>query len=61
VFTVAQRPQALEKTGKGRHDSHVSRDWLEDHGGNLFRVAGEDGFDRGEIVVASQQCVAGCA
>ncbi len=57
----AELPEALQETRLGRHDAHVGRDRLHDHGGNLAPAFGERRPGGGEVVVWHRERVPGRA
>jgi hypothetical protein len=59
AVAIRDRAKALEKTRRRRDDPHVGGDRLDRDHRDALRVRGEEGFDRGEVVVARGQREAG--
>jgi hypothetical protein len=57
VVPVGDVPQTLEKTGHRRHYPHVPGHRLHQNGSDLIAAHGEEGLDRGQIVVGHHKRV----
>ena len=58
MLAVAELAQPFEKAGSWCDDPHVACNRFDENRGNVIAILAEDGFDRRQVVVPREECVA---